>query len=86
MFICARPSAIGSASSFAHMSMYARAMPSSSVNARPLPFACRFTKSASTFDECSRDLAEDLRHVDRVGSLALRVLVAMLRLPELSSF
>ncbi len=53
MFICACPSAIGFASSFPHMSMKARAMPNSSVNARPLPFAWRVTKSARTFDERS---------------------------------
>src|SRR5262245_58072212 len=35
------------------MSMKARAMPNSSVNARPLPFAWRVTKSVSTFDERS---------------------------------
>src|SRR5512134_3028580 len=53
MFICASASAIGFASSFAHMSMNARAMPNSSVNAMPLPFAWRVMKSVSTLDERS---------------------------------
>src|SRR5262245_8618015 len=83
MFICAAASAIGFASSFAHMSMNARAIPNSSLNARPLPFAWRVTKSASTFDERSATSPRIL--ATSAGSAACStslVVIVLLRSPH----